>query len=221
MVSRVVLLDAGPLGLATNPKPSPRNLACSAWLQSLIEAGVRVIVPEIADYEVRRELLRANKVNGLALLDTLTESLDYLPLTTAAMRRAARLWADARQSGQPTAGDNTIDGDVILAAQALSLGVDDYVVATTNVGHLSRFAPAQLWNEIEPPTADLIHRHTEQHVRVRRPAHNLVLAAHHRRVPRQHPHAPQAGGVRIARNDPTWDGGLQELTAIKDHWQKR
>jgi hypothetical protein len=51
MVSRVVLLDAGPLGLATNPKPLPRNLACSAWLQSLIEAGVRVIVPEIADYE--------------------------------------------------------------------------------------------------------------------------------------------------------------------------
>ena len=75
----------------------------------MIESGVRVIVPEIADYEVRRELLRANKVNGLALLDTLTESLDYLPLTTAAMRRAARLWADARQSGQPTAGDNTID----------------------------------------------------------------------------------------------------------------
>ena len=53
-------------------------MACSAWLQSLIEAGVRVIVPEIADYEVRRELLRANKVHGLALLDTLAESLDYL-----------------------------------------------------------------------------------------------------------------------------------------------
>lgn len=65
MVTRVVLLDAGPLGLATNPKPSPSNLACSAWLQSLIEAGVRVIVPEIADFEVRRELLRANKINGL------------------------------------------------------------------------------------------------------------------------------------------------------------
>ena len=154
MVARAVLLDAGPLGLTTNPKPSPSNLACSAWLQSLIEAGVRVIVPEIADNEVRRELLRANKINGLALLDTLTESLDYLPLTTAAMRRAAKLWADARQSGQPTAGDNTIDGDVILAAQALSLGVDDYVIATTNVGHLSRFAPAQLWNEIVPTAAD-------------------------------------------------------------------
>ena len=92
-MSRVVLLDSGPLGLATNPKPSPSNLACSAWLQSLIEAGVRVVVPEIADYEVRRELLRASKFNGLALLDTLAESLEYLPLTTSTMRRAAKLWA--------------------------------------------------------------------------------------------------------------------------------
>ena len=148
MVSRIVLLDAGPLGLVSNPKPSRQNLACSAWLQSLLESGVRVIVPEIADYEVRRELLRANKQPGLAMLDTLTESLDYLPLTTPAMRQAARLWADARQSGQPTASDNTIDGDVILAAQAQSLGVADFVIATTNVGHLSRFVPAQLWTEI-------------------------------------------------------------------------
>ncbi len=154
MVSRVVLLDSGPLGLATNPKPSPNNLACSEWLQSLIEARIRVVVPEIADYEVRRELLRASKFNGLALLDTLAESLEYLPLTTSTMRRAARLWADARQSGQPTAGDNTIDADVILAAQAMSLEVDDYVIATTNVGHLSRFAPAQLWSELLRPAVD-------------------------------------------------------------------
>ncbi len=154
MVSRVVLLDSGPLGLATNPKPSPNNLACSEWLQSLIEARIRVVVPEIADYEVRRELLRASKFNGLALLDTLAESLEYLPLTTSTMRRAARLWADACQSGQPTAGDNTIDADVILAAQAMSLEVDDYVIATTNVGHLSRFAPAQLWSELLRPAVD-------------------------------------------------------------------
>lgn len=152
MVSRVVVLDTGPLGLVSNPKPSPQNLACAAWLQRLLELGVRVILPEIADYEVRRELLRANKQPGLMLLDTLAETLDYLPLTTAAMRQAARLWASARQSGQPTASDNTIDGDVILAAQALSLDVSDLVIATTNVGHLSRFVPAQLWTEIEPLT---------------------------------------------------------------------
>ena len=148
MVSRAVLLDAGPLGLATNPKPTPVNLACAEWLQSLIAAGVQVFVPEIADYEVRRELIRADKQRGLRLLDTLCSSLDYLPLTTSTMRLAAQLWAKARHEGQPTAGDNTIDADVILAAQALSLRRDDIIIATTNVGHLSRFTPADLWSAI-------------------------------------------------------------------------
>lgn len=147
-MSRVVLLDAGVLGLVTNPKRSEQSRACAEWLQHLVAVGTRVIVPEIADYEVRRELLRAKKMKGLARLDALVSHLEYLPLTTAAMREAAELWAQARQQGQPTASDKAIDADVILAAQAKTLGVADVVVATTNVGHLSRFVPAALWQEI-------------------------------------------------------------------------
>ena len=150
MVASLVLLDAGPLGLVTNPNPSPQALACTQWLRALVLAGTRVIVPEIADYEVRRELLRANKLRGLALLDTLGNKAEFLPITTSAMREAARLWALARQQGQPTAGDKTIDGDMILAGQALMLGVPDFVIATTNVGHLSRFVSADLWSNIQP-----------------------------------------------------------------------
>jgi len=41
-----------------------------------------------------------------------------------------------------------VDGDVILAAQATTLGVADVVVATTNVGHLSRFVAAEIWQQI-------------------------------------------------------------------------
>ncbi len=148
MVSNVVLLDAGPLGLATNPRRSRQSVACAQWVQALVTHGTRVIVPEIADYEVRRELLRANKVSGLARLDALARLIEYLPLTTVAMRQAALFWAQARQQGQPTAGDKALDGDVILAAQAITLGVTDVVIATTNVGHLSRFAPAALWPDI-------------------------------------------------------------------------
>ncbi len=147
MVDRVVLLDAGPLGLATNPRRSSKALECTRWLQSLITRGVRVVIPEIADYEVRRELLRANKVQGVAKLNSLADLLEYLPLTTKAMRRAAHFWADARQQGQPTAGDKTIDADVILAAQAVTVGAPA-VIATTNVGHLSRFVSAELWQEL-------------------------------------------------------------------------
>ncbi|MBJ7898512.1 MAG: nuclease [Cyanobacteria bacterium RI_101] len=108
------------------------------------------MIPEIADYEVRRELLRANKTKGIARLDDLAKFLEYLPIKTAAMRQAAQLWAQARQQGQPTAGDKTIDGDMILVAQAMTLGVPDVVIATTNMGHLSRFMAAELWQNITP-----------------------------------------------------------------------
>lgn len=123
MVSQVVLLDTGPLGLVTNPKRSPHSVACAQWLQTLVVRGIRVIVPEIADYEVRRELLRAKKGKGLARLDALASRLEYLPITTAALRQAAVFWAQARQQGQPTADDKALDGDVILAAQAMTLSL--------------------------------------------------------------------------------------------------
>ena len=105
-------------------------------------------MPEIADYEVRRELLHANKVSGLTRLDALARLLEYLPLTTMAIRQAAVFRAQARQQGQPIAGDKALDGDVILAAQAITLWVADAVMAATNVGHLSRFVPAALWPDI-------------------------------------------------------------------------
>ncbi|WP_371418173.1 nuclease [Anabaena sp. UHCC 0253] len=148
-MNKIILLDAGPIGLITNPKLSDESLACAKWLQMLIFSGNRVIIPEITDYEVRRELLRANKFKGIARLDELTQLVEYLPITTNAMRQAALFWAQARQQGQPTAGDKTIDGDIILVAQAVTLNVADIVIATTNVGHLSRFVTADLWQNIQ------------------------------------------------------------------------
>jgi hypothetical protein len=150
VVSQVVLLDAGPLGLVTNPKRSPQSISCAQWLQSLITAQIRVLLPEIADYEVRRELVRASRVRGLDRLDALAHRLEYLPITTAAMRQAALFWAQARQQGHPTAPDHALDGDVILAGQAATLDVLEVVIATTNVGHLARFVPAERWQSITP-----------------------------------------------------------------------
>ena len=76
-------------------------------------------IPEIADYEVRRGLILAGATRGIRRLDDLREELGfYIPISTAAMRRAAELWADARKKGNPTADENEIDADVILAAQA-------------------------------------------------------------------------------------------------------
>jgi predicted nucleic acid-binding protein len=149
-VNRVIILDAGPLGLITNPNLSSESVACAQWVQTHITSGSRIIIPEIADYEVRRELLRANKVKGIARLDDLAKLIEYLSITTSAMRQAAKLWAQARQQGQPTAGDKTIDGDMILVAQAITLQVPEVVIATTNVGHLSRFIAAEVWQNVAP-----------------------------------------------------------------------
>lgn len=149
-MTRAVLLDSAPLGLLSAPPRRPDVQACRRWLTRLIAAGVRMVVPEIIDYELRRELLRARKTSSVARLDALAQTAEYLPITTAAMRRAAELWAQARQQGRPTAGDKTIDADMILAAQALTLGVADVVIATTNIRHLSPFVPAELWPTITP-----------------------------------------------------------------------
>lgn len=151
----IVLLDAGPLGLVTNPRATPDNLRCKQWLQVLAAAGVRVLVPEMADYELRRELLRSGSRRGIGALDRLGAQAGYVPITTAAMRRAAQLWAQARSAGQPTAPDLALDGDVILAAQALLLAAqeaDRVVIATTNPGHLKRYTDAEEWSAIQAPT---------------------------------------------------------------------
>jgi hypothetical protein len=63
----IVLPDAGPLGMVTNPKSSPENEACKNWLSRLSHQGVEIVIPEIADYEVRRELVRAGKTVGSAV----------------------------------------------------------------------------------------------------------------------------------------------------------
>jgi predicted nucleic acid-binding protein len=144
-----IVLDSGPVGILANPKVGSTVLACRTWTDALTAAGRRIILPEIGDYEVRRELIRLNAHRSLMALDGLVIRFEYLPLTSAVMRHAAELWAQARQGGYPTAPDPALDGDVILAAQALSLGVP-VIVATDNVAHLSRFVPADVWQNIAP-----------------------------------------------------------------------
>lgn len=148
-MARVVLLDAGPLGMVTHPR-ADQNRDATLWLKRLLASGAQVIVPEIADYEVRRELLRAKRTKGVKRLDELKSRIGYLTITTDAMLRAAEFWAQARQMGYPTADDKALDADVILAGQAKALADDngDAVIATTNVGHLLRFFPAQSWKDI-------------------------------------------------------------------------
>lgn len=151
-MSWIVLLDAGPLGLVSNPRESAETRECNVWLRSLLGRNVSALVPEIADYEVRRELIRAGRLRGIARLDVVKAEIGYLPITTDVMLTAADFWAIARNRGRPTAADDDLDCDMILAAQSalLQMRGDNVVVATTNVRHLALFVDARHWRDINP-----------------------------------------------------------------------
>jgi hypothetical protein len=153
-VARIILLDSGPLGTATGPPGRPHVIRCQAWLAALETAGADILIPEIADYEIRRELIRAGATAGLKRLDALQIRCSYLEINTTAMRHAATLWATVRNLGVPTAGPQDLDADAILAGQAMTVAQPGDVVkiATSNPRHLVRFpgVDAEQWDQILP-----------------------------------------------------------------------
>ena len=169
-MSHLVLLDAGVLGLACNPKAGSEADRCRDRLAELVVAGIEVLIPEVADYEVRRDLvlkalpktrpailkrlanLSSRPTPSLRRLDLLRGSFGFLPISGAAMLRAAEFWAVLRRTGQATAGPWDLDADCILAGQAATAGTlgDRLTIATTNIRHLGRFPgiDAKTWDAI-------------------------------------------------------------------------
>ena len=147
-----LFLDTGILGMVTHPLANIGNNACLSWMMACIDAGSVVCVPEIADYELRREYVRTTNKKSLARLEQMnTNVAEYVPITTGAMREAANLWAKMRNEGTPTAQHFALDGDVILAAQAQGYSAiksDIVIVVTTNVAHLSRLTVAKMWTDL-------------------------------------------------------------------------
>jgi predicted nucleic acid-binding protein len=155
-VRSVIVLDSGVLALVTHRRGIGAADACRDWVERCTAAGASVLVPAIVDFETRRELLQARKSSAVVRLDRFIEARPgwYILLTDEALHYASHLWAESRQRGLPTADPRELDVDVILVAQSLTLGVpsNDLVIATTNLGHLSRFLDARLWTEIDPST---------------------------------------------------------------------
>lgn len=149
-----IVLDTTPLSLITHQKGNTEAEACRRWLRKVLDSGLVILVPEIADYEVRREFVRSGNSGAISRLDGFIAAPAgrYVPITTAAMRVASDLWASARNTGTPTADRHALDGDVILAAQAQTLGIltTEIVVATSNAAHLSRYVTADHWLNITP-----------------------------------------------------------------------
>jgi len=157
-MSRTIFLDTGPLGVITNPKKPVVTVNALQWAATHIRAGNRIMVPAIADYEVRRELIRLGKQAGIISLNAWNSlpSDRYVPLTNSALQLASELWAQSRNAGTPTADPKELDCDVLIAAQVLDyqrvqrLAPIEIIVATVNVGHLLQFVSADTWQNIMP-----------------------------------------------------------------------
>jgi predicted nucleic acid-binding protein len=102
-----------------------------SWFRDAVREHT-FLVSEVADYELRRELLRVGSTLGIARLDELGRALRYVPVSTAAWRCGAWLWSDARNTGNVTAPPEALDGDTLIAAQAIEEGA---AVLTTNTRH--------------------------------------------------------------------------------------
>jgi len=151
-MNMTIVVDTGVLSAPTAKTGHREGDACRAWFEIQLASGAKCAVPEIADYELRRELLRAGKVDSISRLNSFNATMQYVPLTTSAVRKAAELWAQIRNQGQTTAPDDALDGDVLLCAQVLTTvwPSTSVVVATTNVNRLSRFVTANVWRNILP-----------------------------------------------------------------------
>jgi predicted nucleic acid-binding protein len=151
-VDRIALLDSGPLGLACCKPSQVQARRCQTWLDDLEANGFTVMIPAIADFEVRRELLRVRAASKLKRLADLRDRFAIRDITTEALERAAEFWATLRRAGIPTAGNESLDADAILAGVAATTGQpgDSVIVATSNVRHLARFSgvDARPWETI-------------------------------------------------------------------------
>ena len=152
-----IILDAYPLGNAAIAPARPGTLQissqeCRQWMQDCEKRGTEFLVPAIAYYEVAREMEMRQALRQVTRLQNFCfDPNRYIPLTTEYLIEAAVLWGEVRRSGAPTADRHVLDGDVILAAQVLSLGLSlgQYLVAAGNVQHLIRFGlPAEEWQNI-------------------------------------------------------------------------
>lgn len=152
-MSRIVLLDAGPLSQIVHPSVKGELGEIKDWFKKLRASGVEVRVPEIADYELRRNLILEDSLESIAKLNQLLrETGGAIPTTRKVWEKAAEWWAECRKPGGKgeTCDPKRLDADVILCATVWSVTRPHKTaeVATTNVKHISRFVTAKLWREI-------------------------------------------------------------------------
>jgi hypothetical protein len=152
----IILIDSSILGQLCNPALTRDLPELERWFDRSLTRST-VVSSMICDYEVRRGLLLAQKrgaiASGLPILDDLHQLIDFLPVDETVLSLAADIWATARVSGQPTAGERNLDADMIICATWQDLAArhrgQAVTIVTTNIRHLDLFANACRWEDLK------------------------------------------------------------------------
>jgi len=101
-------------------------------LRRALGSQVRLVLSPVADFEVRRGLIRNTSVRATQRYhEQLPVLMPYTPLLEEGWFLATRLWADCHRLGEPRP-----DADILIAAQALR---PDAVLVTDNIRHFACF----------------------------------------------------------------------------------
>jgi predicted nucleic acid-binding protein len=134
-----LLLDSGVLSEICHGKA---ERPVRAWFER-ISLRHELFVSDVADYEVRRGLVRARALRGIALLDTMPGRCIRVAMDGTHWHRAAEIWARLANAGRiPAKG---LSGDTLLAAQALDLGA---TIVTYNLKDFAGIVSASIWTDV-------------------------------------------------------------------------
>lgn len=156
----IVVLDTNILGVLATPNDSEsleregesrEVYYCTEWLYRLLSKGAQVVIPNICDYEIRRELIRISS-SSVEELNNLRESLDCYEVTFDVLEEAAEIWAESRKISQPNTQKENIDVDCIVAACCRVLERENsgrvVILATKNIKDFQRTTNCALWQDI-------------------------------------------------------------------------
>ena len=135
----LIILDSAPLGHICNSRNRNDYKKLKDFVKSL---SFSICVPEIIDYELRRNLELEGLRKSVNLLSQFQRRDQILRLESQDLIEAAELWAWCRRRGKPTTENRGLDIDVILVAQSLSQlsRFDKVVILTVDIGDLSVFS---------------------------------------------------------------------------------
>ena len=137
--------------LSEDQKLTTEIYQCTEWFYRLLSKGARIIVSDICDYELRRELIGI-KSKSVQELDRLRDLIEFQPVTFAVLEKAAELWAEARYLSQSNKIKDNIDVDCILAAQWCLLKEQNpgrkVIIATKNIKDFQRVTDCEVWQNI-------------------------------------------------------------------------